>query len=101
MVKSETSVLETGVKSKGGRKHTTRRKSSKGGKVAKISHLCKPEDMPLEQWQIALRRQFAQKQNFRLKNTGDEPVFSEFIVTNPQTRGEYRVAIREQRIGDN
>lgn len=101
MVKSETTILETGVKSKGGRKHTTRRKSSKNGKVTKISHLRKPEDMPLEQWQIALRRQFAQKQNFRLKNTGDEPVFSEFIVTNPQTKGEYRVAIRGQRIGDN
>ena len=101
MIKSETTILETGVKSKGGRKHTTRRKSSKNGKVKNISHLRKPEDMPLEQWQIALRRQFAQKQNFRLKNTGDEPVFSEFIVTNPQTKGEYRVAIRGQRIGDN
>ena len=57
--------------------------------------------MPLEQWQIALRKQFAQKQNFSLKNIGDEPIFSEFIVTNPQTSGEYRVAIRGQRIGDN
>jgi len=57
--------------------------------------------MPLEQWQIALRKQFAQKQDFRLKNIGDEPIFSEFIVTNPQTNGEYRVAIRGQRIGDN
>lgn len=101
MVKRETTILETGVKSKGVRKHTTRRKSSKNGKVTKISNLRKPEDMPLEQWQIALRRQFAQKQNFRLKNTGDEPVFSEFIVTNPQTKGEYRVAIRGHRIGDN
>jgi len=57
--------------------------------------------MPLEQWQIALRKQFAQKQNFRLKNIGGEPIFSEFIVTNPETGGEYRVAIRGQKIGDN
>ena len=77
------------------------RKSTKGRKITKISRLCKPQDMPLEQWQIALRKQFAQKQNFRLKNIGDEPIFSEFIVTNPQTNGEYRVAIRGQRIGDN
>ena len=78
-----------------------KRKIKKGRKIAKISHLRKPDDMPLEQWQIVLRKQFAEKQNFRLKNIGDEPIFSEFIVTNPQTGGEYRVAIRGQRLGDN
>jgi len=82
-------------------KRKTKRKSSKGRKIKKISHLRKPEDLPLEQWQIALRKQFAQKQNFRLKNIGEEPIFSEFTVTNPETGGEYRVAIRGQRIGDN
>jgi len=82
-------------------KRKTKRKSSKGRKIIKISRLRKPEDMPLEQWQVALRKQFGQKQNFRLKNVGDEPFFSEFIVTNPQTKGEYRVAIRGQRLGDN
>jgi len=82
-------------------KRKTKRKPSKGRKIKKISRLRKPEDMPLEQWQIALRKQFAQKQNFRLKNIGAEPIFSEFIVTNPETGGEYRVAIRGQRIGDN
>jgi len=81
--------------------HKAKRGTSKGRKIAKISRLRKPEDMPLEQWQIALRRQFAQKQNFRLKNVGSEPVFSEFTVTNPQTKGEYRVAIRGQGLGDN
>ncbi len=91
----------TKVKSKSSRKSKTKRKSSKARKVTKISRLRKPEDMPLEQWQIALRRQFAQKQNFRLKNTGDEPIFSEFIVKNPQTGGEYRVAIRGFGLGDN
>jgi len=79
----------------------TKRKTPKGRKIRKISRLRKPEDMPLEQWQIALRKQFAQKQNFRLKNIGDEPIFSEFTVTNPETGGEYRVAIRGQRLGDN
>jgi len=82
-------------------KRKTRRRVSKKRKVKKISHLRKPEDMPLEEWQIALRRQYAQKQNLRLKNVGDEPIFSEFIVKNPETGGEYRVAIRGQGIGDN
>jgi superfamily II DNA or RNA helicase len=82
-------------------KHITTKNASRSHKITKISRLRKPEDMPLEQWQIALRKQFAEKQNFRLKNIGDEPVFSEFIVTNPQTDREYRVAIRGERIGDN
>lgn len=83
------------------RKSKSEKKSSKKRKAAKISRLRKPEDMPLEQWQIALRRQFGQEQNYRLKNIGDEPVFSEFLVRNPQTKGEYRVAIRGVGLGDN
>ena len=69
-------------------KRKTRRKVSKKRKIKKISHLRKPEDMPLEEWQIALRRQYAQKRNLRLKNIEDEPIFSEFIVENPETGGE-------------
>ncbi|MBN2315255.1 MAG: DEAD/DEAH box helicase [Sedimentisphaerales bacterium] len=90
-------------------KHKAKKKSLKshsqsGGRSPvskKISRLRKPADMPLDQWQVALRRQFAEKQNFRVKNIGTEPIFSEFIVTNPQTKGEYRVAIRGNGLGDN
>ncbi len=57
--------------------------------------------MTLEAWQTALRREFGRAQKFRLKNVGDEPVFSEFAVTNPATRGTYRVAIRGRSPGDN
>jgi len=73
----------------------------KSHKRARISHLRRPADMGLEQWQIALRRQLSQEQKFRLKNIGDEPVLSEFRVTNPQTGGQYRVAIRGEGLGDN
>jgi superfamily II DNA or RNA helicase len=74
---------------------------SQGQKTAKVSRTRKPDDMVLEDWQIALRRQFAQTQRFGVRNIGAEPVFSEFTVTNPQTKGEYRVAIRGERLGDN
>jgi superfamily II DNA or RNA helicase len=67
----------------------------------KISRLRKPEDMSLEAWQIALRRQFGREQKFRLKNIGKDPIFSEFEVANPQTKRTYRVAIRGQDLGDN
>lgn len=67
----------------------------------KLSRLRKPAEMSLEQWQIALRRQYAREQKLRVKNLGAEPIFSEFEVTNPQTRRTYRVAIRGRNLGDN
>ncbi len=78
-----------------------KKRISKSGKIAKISHLHKPEEMSLQQWQIVLRKEFGGSQNFRLRNIGNEPVFSEFSVANPQTKREYRVAIRGQNCGDN
>ncbi|MBP7049752.1 MAG: DEAD/DEAH box helicase [Phycisphaerae bacterium] len=95
----QTSALATVGKSirRSGRGKTAARPAP----AAKISRLRKPEEMSLEQWQVALRRQFAQRQDYRATNLGAEPVFSEFLVTNPMTGGEYRVAIRGQGLGDN
>ena len=70
-------------------------------RMPQISRTHKPEHLTLEQWQVTLRREFGQIQNFRLKNIGQHPVFSEFIVTNPATERSYRVAIRSERLGDN
>src|SRR6516162_9646875 len=70
-------------------------------KKPKLSRLQKPESMSLEDWQIELRRQFGREQKFLLKNLGDHPVFSEFEVTNPQSKNTYRVSIRGGKIGDN
>ncbi|MBI3407345.1 MAG: DEAD/DEAH box helicase family protein [Planctomycetes bacterium] len=57
--------------------------------------------MSLEDWQIALRRQFGGEQRFRIKNVGDHAVFSEFLIVNPQGRSSYRVLIRGHEPGDN
>jgi len=70
-------------------------------KQKKLSRLRKPDGMSLEQWQIELRRQFGATQDLRLQNIGNQPIFSEFLISNPQTRTEYRVAIRGSRPGDN
>jgi len=67
----------------------------------KISRTKKPEDMSLEQWQVALRREFGREQSFEVENIGDHPVFSEFAVTNPATERTYRVAIRGAQLGVN
>ena len=67
----------------------------------KVPYYRKPEDMTVEEWQIALRRQFAEKQNFEVTNTGTHPVFSDFSVFNPLSGKTYKVAIRSYEFGDN
>ncbi|HEX4124890.1 MAG TPA: DEAD/DEAH box helicase [Tepidisphaeraceae bacterium] len=80
--------------------HTKARKRRRR-KPDAVSRTRKPPEMSLEEWQLRLRRQFGREQKFKLANLGEHPVFSEFHVTNPQSKGTYRVAIRGQNPGDN
>ena len=83
-------------------KNTTRPARKKKPKLEpRLSRLHPPTDMAPEVWQTALRRQYGREQKFALENTGSEPVFSEFRVTNATSRGNYRVAIRGTGAGDN
>jgi superfamily II DNA or RNA helicase len=90
-----------GAVSRAGKRKAQRPLSPEGRKPAKLSRLHKPADMSLEDWQIELRRQFGREQPFLLKNLGDDRIFSEFEVTNPQSRSAYRVHVRGSRPGDN
>jgi len=54
----------------------------------------KPEYLTATEWQIALRRQFAEKHPFVVENIGNHPVFSDFRVSNPENKSNYKVAIR-------
>ncbi len=67
----------------------------------KIPHIHKPADLTPVDWQRALRRQFGREQAFRWENIGDEAIFSDFHVTNPETRSRYRVTVRGLQPGDN
>jgi len=83
---------------------STKRSDPRRAKVAKPPRLSRtqvPVDMTPVEWQRALRRQFGREQAFRLENLGAEPVFSEFRVSNPESKSSYRVAIRGQQAGDN
>jgi SNF2 family DNA or RNA helicase len=62
----------------------------------KVSYLKKPEDLTLEEWQYALRKQFAETHFFRIRNKGPHPVFSDFEVYNPETKLTYKVALRSK-----
>jgi superfamily II DNA or RNA helicase len=66
-----------------------------------VSRTHKPNDLSLEEWQRLLRKQYGEQQGFLLENRGDHPVFSEFVVTNPQSGRTYKVAIRGDKPGDN
>ena len=61
----------------------------------------KPEHLSLEEWQIALRREYGREQDFGVRNLGGEPIFSEFAVTNPKSGRTYRVAVRGRESGAN
>ncbi len=80
---------------------STRTPKKRKRKESRLSRMHKPPAMPLETWQRELRHQFGREQEFRSKNIGEHPVFSEFEVTNPQSGNTYRVAIRGTQPGDN
>lgn len=67
----------------------------------KLSRLHKPETMSLEAWQIVLRQQVGREETFTLTNVGNQPIFSEFHVTNPKSGNTYRVVIRSGSPGSN
>lgn len=67
----------------------------------RVSRSRRPEDMQVEDWQIALRRQFGREQEFHLDHLGGDPVFAEYAVTNPASKRCYRVVVRGARPGDN
>src|SRR5262245_7131726 len=83
----------TKIRSKASRK--------KKDKRPRLSRLHKPENLSLEDWQRQLRRQFGREQKFRIRNLSDQPIFSEFAVTNPQSRRTYRVEVRGPEPGAN
>jgi len=93
-------------------KHTKSPKIAKASRGAKtradteprLSRQRKPKDMPAEEWQRMLRRQFGRDQGFELVPLSDErpaPIFSDYSVLNPASGGRYRVSIRGVAAGDN
>ncbi len=51
--------------------------------------------------QIEIRRKRAIEEKFEVQNLGRNRVFSDYLVSNPETGGRYRVSIRGFDVGDN
>src|SRR5690242_5599843 len=63
------------------------RPSPKKSREPRLSRLRKPDQLSAAEWQARLRRQFGREQSFVLAKLGPEPVFADYVVSNPATRG--------------
>lgn len=66
----------------------------KENQTPKVSYHYKPDNMTLEQWQIALRQQAATKETFAISENRAVDAPGYYTVLNPTTRNEYRVVFR-------
>jgi superfamily II DNA or RNA helicase len=55
----------------------------------------KPSELSLEEWQRALRKQFAGLKSFGIEKLGRDLVFTDYRVTNPENRNSYKVSLRD------
>ncbi len=78
-----------------------KQQKKKEKKEKKVSYNRQPEELSLREWQVKLRQQYGQQQEFKLTNTGEHPVWSDFKVFNPEGSSSYRVAIRGEQTFDN
>lgn len=63
-------------------------------KPTQLSNTRKPAEMTVEQWQTGLRKQIAEKTDFKFSNIGDGLVYSDYKVYNATTKNNYKVALR-------
>lgn len=78
------------MKNKQGKKSGSKDKA----KNLKVSYYSRPENMSLEEWQIALRRQVAEKESFTISPISESLYPGDYCVKNPITRNEYKVVFR-------
>lgn len=79
-------------------KPSSKSKSSKGKKTTysqpKVSFTAKPNNMSLNEWQIALRTQIAESEYFGVSDLNPGVSTGEYCVTNPNTQQNYKVVYR-------
>jgi SNF2 family DNA or RNA helicase len=62
--------------------------------LPKVSYNKQHADLSIDEWQLALRKQYALNNPFKVENLKTHPVFSDFKVSNLQTDNSYKVSIR-------
>lgn len=61
-----------------------------------VSYHKKPENMSMEEWQIALRKQFAETLKLQVSkiDNGEHFVYTDYLVKSPSTGNVYKIALR-------
>lgn len=70
------------------------KKTTQKSNTNKVSYHKRPTDMPLEEWQARLRRQFAESNPFGIEYLGGHTIFGDYLVHNPESKNSYKVAFR-------
>jgi hypothetical protein len=91
-VKKSTSKKKSTPKKKKGESHSGNKPSAS----QRVSHTRRPNNMSDQEWQTALRRQMAEKENFTIKNLDHQPVYSDYSVYSPASKNIYKVALRSR-----
>ena len=75
---------------------STPRKTRKkpAAKEKRLSNIVRPTDLTSKEWQTALRRQAAQKENLIVRQSGDEGQYGVYEVRNPLSHSVYKVVYR-------
>lgn len=60
----------------------------------RLSNIIKPAEMGLEEWQVALRRQEAQREHFTISEMSPQFNPGEYCVSNHKSRNKYKVIYR-------
>lgn len=78
------------------KKKKAKEKSPKGKYKSKpiLSNTRKPAGLSVTEWQTILRKQIAERSEFKITNIGDGLAYSDYIVYNNQTKNTYKVALR-------
>ncbi|MBQ0007154.1 MAG: hypothetical protein KBT40_00310 [bacterium] len=88
--------LDKNMISKSSSKTTKKKGTKKKAKVVmpKLSNMYCPSNMTLEGWQVALRQQQAEKENFSVIQDDERYNPGVYRVINPASRNEYKVVYR-------
>ena len=87
-------MAKFGAKSKVNSAKNSGKKEAKKSGGKHVSETMKPEGMSLKAWQVALRRQAAEKQYFAIDAVDPKHAPGEFRVSNNKTRRTYKVVYR-------
>lgn len=79
-----------------GKTKAKKKKTAKKKVTPPVSYHRRPENMSLEAWQMALRKQYARQTAFTVQKLGPEVVFSDYQVSSESSSGSYRVALRSE-----